>query len=294
MNGDASLGGDGVISSALVSGNVIHDNGLGGGSGINMDGVRDSRIENNLIYNNHASGITLYRIDGGQPSSGNAVVNNTVYQAADARWALNIQQGSANNSVRNNILISQHPTRGAIDISSNSLAGFTSDYNVVISRLTTNGGNSTQTLAQWRASTGQDTHSLVGSAAQLFVNPTSDFHLKSGAAAIDAGTGALAPALDLEGDARPVGAGFDIGADEFGSAAQGDNNGDGAVNVLDFILWRTSDGTSGGFTEWRENFDATSGAAAFSEAAVPEPPAALLALTVAVWAAAVRIRNFPG
>ena len=54
----------------------------GGGSGINMDGVQNSRIENNLLYNNHASGISLYSIDGGGGSTGNVVVNNTVYQAS--------------------------------------------------------------------------------------------------------------------------------------------------------------------------------------------------------------------
>ncbi len=44
MNGDASMGGDGIISSALVENNIIYDNGRGGGSGINCDGVQDSVI----------------------------------------------------------------------------------------------------------------------------------------------------------------------------------------------------------------------------------------------------------
>src|SRR5690606_4989498 len=79
MNGDTEMGGDGVISEALVEGNLIYGNGQGGGgSGINMDGVRDSIIRNNLIHSSHASGISLYRIDGGAPSSGNRVLNNTV------------------------------------------------------------------------------------------------------------------------------------------------------------------------------------------------------------------------
>ena len=49
MNGDASQGGDGIISGALVENNVISGNGQGGGSGINCDGVQDSKIQNNLI-----------------------------------------------------------------------------------------------------------------------------------------------------------------------------------------------------------------------------------------------------
>src|SRR5262249_49839704 len=54
MNGDESQGGDGTISEALVERNVIHGNGAAGGSGINMDGVVDSVVRNNLLYDNHA------------------------------------------------------------------------------------------------------------------------------------------------------------------------------------------------------------------------------------------------
>ena len=85
MNGDESQGGDGTISQALVTGNWIYGNaanlgaGFGGGSGINMDGVQNSRIENNLVYDNHASGISLYKIDGAAGSNGNLVINNTVH-----------------------------------------------------------------------------------------------------------------------------------------------------------------------------------------------------------------------
>ncbi len=61
MNGDASQGGAGMITGALVENNIIYDNGDAGGSAINCDGVRDSRIQNNLLYGNHSSGISLYR-----------------------------------------------------------------------------------------------------------------------------------------------------------------------------------------------------------------------------------------
>src|SRR5574338_187760 len=73
MNGDISIGGDGIISDAVVEGNVIHDNGYGGGSAINMDGVQNSKIYNNLIYNNHATGIAMYQIDGGDASKDNKI-----------------------------------------------------------------------------------------------------------------------------------------------------------------------------------------------------------------------------
>src|SRR5215470_11276649 len=105
MNGDrTTTPGDGIISFALVEKNIIYENGAGGGSGINCDGVQNSRFQNNLLYNNHASGISLYRIDGGGGSSGNVVANNTVVVASDGRWALNIQTGSTGNTVVNNVL----------------------------------------------------------------------------------------------------------------------------------------------------------------------------------------------
>ena len=215
MNGDASLGGDGIISGALVEGNVIFDNGRGGGSAINADGVQNSTFRNNLIYNTHASGISLYRIDGGGSSTGNLVANNTVLVAADGRWALNIQSGSTGNTVRNNIFYNEHASRGSIDISADSLSGFSSDYNALMNRLTTNGGSSVQNLSQWRSSTGQDQHSFVASPTQLFVNPAGfDFHLSVGSPALDAGTSQFAPVTDFERQPRPSGGGVDIGADE--------------------------------------------------------------------------------
>lgn len=219
LNGDVFQGGDGIISGALVEGNIIFDNGLGGGSGINGDGLQDSIIRNNLLYNNHASGISLYRIDGGGSATNNIIANNTILQASDGRWNINIQNASTGNQVTNNILYTIHSFRGVIDISSDSLTGFTSDYNTVMNRFTTNGGSSVLTLAQWQTQTGQDMHSLIATPTELFVNPAANnYHLKSGSPAIDRGTSRNAPIVDLDGNARPSGAGYDIGAYEFQSA----------------------------------------------------------------------------
>jgi hypothetical protein len=220
MNGDASLGGDGIISGALVEGNVIYDNGRGGGSGINCDGVQNSRFQNNLLYNNHASGISLYRIDGGGGSTNNVVVNNTILVASDGRWGINIRDGSTGNRLFNNIVYNSHSFRGSISVGADSLAGLVSDYNVLMDRFTTNDGSTRLTLAQWRSATGQDAHSVLSTPTALFVNPAgNDYHLKAGSPAIDAGTSQLAPVVDLEGRARPSGAGWDVGAYESGSTA---------------------------------------------------------------------------
>ena len=281
MNGDLSQGGDGIISGALVSGNIIYDNGLIG-SGINMDGVQNSLIENNLIYDNHSSGISLYQIDAGGPAKNNVVVNNTVHIASDGRWALNVQDGSTGNKAFNNILISDHATRGAIDVCGDCRPGFVSDYNVVIPKFTSDGTN--YSLAQWRTATGNDTHSLVATAAALFVNPAAgDYHLLPTSPARDAGTATLAPAFDLDRTPRPIGAKFDVGAYEFGLA--GDFNHDGSVDAADYTVWR--DGldvvyTAAEYEIWKSHFgQSTGGLGATGSAsanAVPEPRAAVFLL----------------
>jgi parallel beta-helix repeat protein len=215
MNGDVSQGGDGIISNAIVEANVIFDNGVGGGSGINCDGVQDSVIRNNLIYDEHSSGISLYQIDGGGPSTGNRVLNNTVLIASNGRWALNIQDGAANTTARNNILWNAHSFRGSLDISADSLPGFTDDNNAVMDRFTTDGGDTILTLAEWQQQTGLDLHSFVSSPAALFVDAEGDdYELSPTSPALDAGETRNDVPADIVGVARPQGPAFDVGAYE--------------------------------------------------------------------------------
>jgi parallel beta-helix repeat protein len=216
INADVNMGGDGIINNALVEGNIIYNNGVDGGSGINCDGVQNSIIRNNLLYNNHASGISLYQIDGAEPAYNNKVINNTILMPEDGRWALNITDGSSGCTVFNNIFFSNHSFRGGLVIDAASLTGFTSDYNVVIDRLSPDGDATILTLEEWQSATGQDLHSYVSTPAQVFTG-SNDFHLKTGCDAIDHGTESNAPATDIEGRTRPWGEGYDIGAYEFGA-----------------------------------------------------------------------------
>jgi parallel beta-helix repeat protein len=218
MNGDISMGGDGIISNAVVEGNIIHENGYGGGSAINMDGVQDSEIFNNLIYNNHATGIAMYQIDGGDASKNNIVFNNTIIQPSDGRWNILVTDGSTGNTLYNNILISHHSFRGSISIDAASTTGFTSDYNILDNRLSNDDGNSNLTLSQWQ-SLGHDLHSIIAdSESQIFVDHTNEnFHLLQTAQAVDAGTNLVLPTVfeDLDNISRPQGSGFDIGSYEY-------------------------------------------------------------------------------
>ncbi len=222
MNGDLSQGGDGIISKALVEGNIIYSNGVLGGSGINCDGVQDSIFRNNLIYDEHASGISLYYGDGAASSDNNVVVNNTFILAADGRWALNIQNDSKNTQVYDNIFLNLNPGHGSMDVCSpGCLVGFVSDYNVVLDLLTLDDGDSHLTLADWQSQTGQDQHSIVvADGSTVFVDQANnDYHLSKSSPAVDHGTASDAPSDDLDGNARPFGGKFDIGAYEYCGSA---------------------------------------------------------------------------
>jgi hypothetical protein len=64
-----------------------------------------------------------------------------------------------------------------------------------------------------------------------------DVHLATGSNFVDVGESADAPNEDLDGGARPYGAGYDIGAYEYGARPpkplKGDINKDGQVNIQD-------------------------------------------------------------
>lgn len=223
FNADRYLPGDGIHSNNLIEGNVIFENGKGGGAALNLDGVQDSVIRNNLLYDNHATGIVLYVGFAADGSKNNIVTNNTVVMAEDARWALLMTDGSDGNVLTNNILLNKNPNRGSMTVEANSLPAV-SDHNIVQNLFQMDGTNGS--FADWQAfSGGADAHSIVINMAdppselsKLFVDPANDdYHLKSGSAAIDAGLATNAPATDIFQHARPSGSAIDIGAYEAGT-----------------------------------------------------------------------------
>jgi hypothetical protein len=245
MNGDINYGGDGVISGAIIEANIITNNGALGGSGINGDGVTGATIRNNVLDGNHASGVSLYQIDGGAPSTGNLVINNTIRMASDARWAINIQDGSSGNTLKNNILLHPNAGRGAVDICTGCLTGLVSNNNAVVGRFAVNG---TMTdLAGWRTRTGGDAASFVATDAQLFTS-TTDLSLKTGSTAIDTGLAVGAPTTDINGVARPQGTGIDIGAYEHceGTCAGGGGGSGGDSGMGDGSGSGSGDGSGSG------------------------------------------------
>ena len=222
LNADVSQGGDGIIKNAVIEGNILHDNCYNGGSAINLDGVQESSIFNNLLYNNHSTGIALFQIDGAEGSKNNKVYNNTIDVPSDGRWAVLVVDGSIGDTIYNNILFNHHSFRGSITFDQSSQQGFYSDYNLLENRMSNDDGNTNMTLTEWQ-NLGYDTHSfLVDPESQIFVDNTSgNYHLKQNSQPIDIGTNYVASIVseDLENIPRPQGNGFDIGAYEYQSAA---------------------------------------------------------------------------
>ncbi len=227
MNGDLSsdcdtdTDGDGVISQAIVEGNFIFDNGHGectppgGGSGVNGDGLQNSVIRNNVIWDAHHSGISLYQIDGGAPAHNNRVLGNTVHAASNGRWAVNIMNGSQGTVLRDNILYSDHSFRGAISACATCLTGLSSDRNATENTFSVDGGGTAITLAQWRTATNQDLNSFAATPASLVVSAaTGDYRLPAGSLALNAGVAHAELTRDHEGQSRPQAGVFDIGAFE--------------------------------------------------------------------------------
>ena len=99
INGDESVGGDGLIKNLLIENNRI----LGGfNNGMSLDGVQSSVIRNNIVVDTNHHGIRGYRIDGAAGPSGLVIVNNTI--RAPGGNAVKTTDDSGSSVVFNNIL----------------------------------------------------------------------------------------------------------------------------------------------------------------------------------------------
>jgi parallel beta-helix repeat protein len=214
LNADLSAGGDGVITGAVIEANVIYDNGTAGGAAINLDGVQDSIVRSNVLYNNRATGIVNYQGDGGDGPRGMEILHNTIDMPTNGRWALLFANTTGSNVVRGNILYNRSTVRGGITYASTAdAANSDSDYNI-LDRVTPDDGDTVLTLSQWQAQ-GHEIHSFFAADTSLWVNPaTADYHLKAGSPAIDQAPPLADASRDLEAQPRPWGALADVGADE--------------------------------------------------------------------------------
>lgn len=211
VNGDLSVGGNGLITRLVIERNTLYGNGI---NGIGLDGVRYSTLRNNLIYGNGRHAVRAYRGDGAYGPRALRIVNNTLLATA-GNWAIKMTQDGGGHSIFNNILLAA-TEGGAIALENHS---FHCDYNLVTNRLSINNVSDHLSLPEWQQATGQDLHSDVASPSTLFLAPAADdYRLSADSTALDAGTRLLgriaAPVIDMTGVRRPQGKGYDIGAYE--------------------------------------------------------------------------------
>ncbi len=219
-NGDVIQGGDGIITGAVYENNIIHDNGSIGGAAMNLDGLQDGIIRNNLIYNNAATGIALFKGGGAEGPKGMQVLNNTIVMPAVSRYNLRITDVIGPLVVRNNVLYNSNTVKGPFSWNTPSDAAFTdSDYNAFGGgRFVSTDGESTRiSMDAWIAS-GHETHSLASvSLPALFANEAGgDYRLKTDSPLTDRALQLNYVPVDILGTARPVGPAPDIGAYEYG------------------------------------------------------------------------------
>lgn len=205
FNGDGRFGGDGVQTGLLIDGNILHHNGQ---SGLNMDGVRDSEVRNNLVFANRRHALRGYAIDADAGPAGLLIVNNTF--VANGGWAVKLTDDEGGHTLFNNILLSH---RGSIAVGHRHLM---SDANVVVTEFSFDGEETTVGFEGWQRA-GYDTVSRQLFATDLFVAPADDdYRLLPNSPAHGFGlpmlNGRRAPRFDLAGQPRVAGKAPDVGA----------------------------------------------------------------------------------
>jgi hypothetical protein len=144
---------DGRGINFIIEDNVINENGKAGGGSLNLAGLQDSLIQNNLIYGNYNHGIAQWgdanpydraQVEPGPTSPGqvrgpsdlplwgchgNLIRNNTVLMDNAGRAALQCRDGSWGTKMRNNIFINDQPF--SIEVDNSSIYRLDSSYNVI-------------------------------------------------------------------------------------------------------------------------------------------------------------------
>lgn len=184
-----------------------------GGDGMTLASEQGGLLENiyvynNIVYDNKNIGISVTP-NGAVPNSPMKkirIVNNTIYNngwtSVSDPWGGGIGIESPNLTdltIRNNIVSQNLLFQIAVESSGQNVS---TDHNLI-------DGFRGELAEETRG-----TNFVEGTAG--FVNPTgADFHLLQSSLAVDNASATDAPAVDYDGNARPQGAGYDIGAFEY-------------------------------------------------------------------------------
>jgi hypothetical protein len=216
----AFMGGGGIWSrqSTLNLDKVIISSNTTGGAGGGLSLVDSSIVTmtNSNIVDNTAGGSGGGLFLGNYNSSNELTMNNCTVSNNKLTDTTNGKGGGMNNFRPSNVSINNSIFWG------NKAAGIFSAHEVYAGEM----GESTFSFTNSVIMNNQNNITTTGGSIEfdsscieadpLFVDSdNSDYHLKPISPVIDQGTATDAPADDIDGDARPQGAGYDMGADEY-------------------------------------------------------------------------------
>jgi len=215
------------IHDITIDGNMIYDINYRGGSPscpastVQSDGVlvetagTNNRVTNNIVHHTSGGwGILVGNSNATYNNVNSVIANNTVF--ATGNGGIIIVSGNGT-TISNNIVANTGQVSGQCGI----MAPPGVSVNYAHNNMWNNqGGNY---CLEWSASNSSSVHSddmaVDPALGTIFVNwqadGSGDYHQKAGSPTIDAGYGVGAPAADFDGNPRPKGAGYDIGAYEF-------------------------------------------------------------------------------
>jgi hypothetical protein len=174
-----------------------------------MGGLLENiRVYNNIAYHNRYIGFSISPCcpeSATHPMQNIEVINNTFYNNGWETWGggIAVDNPDIQNVIIRNNIVSRNLYFQIAVAPAVSLQNISIDHNLIDGYRDTEG-----------ETYGSD--SVTGD--PLFVNAgDGDFHLQPGSPAIDTASSLNAPSDDFDGNTRPSGSGYDIGAYEFGA-----------------------------------------------------------------------------